>query len=117
MNISQLLQQLGIGLRGLDTPSERDFFAYQKALGQEQGLQSLGPDIFPTMKALGIGQRGVDTPAERDFLLRDYMESEPRGFNTPAERDFAYQKALGKEKAERDLGLFRFMKMYGYGGR
>ena len=56
-----ILQSLGIGARGLDTPAEREYL---------MGVMDTGktlPDADITK--LGIGQRGLDTPAERQFLM------------------------------------------------
>ena len=57
--ILQLLS--GVGVRGLDTPAEREYL---------MGVMDTGktlPDADITK--LGIGQRGLNTPAERQFLM------------------------------------------------
>ena len=68
-----LLESLGIGKRGLDTPAERTYLegvmdtaniGYERTGGVSPGVMDTGGIMDD------VGKRGMDTPAERDFMQR-----------------------------------------------
>jgi len=77
-----LLESLGIGKRGLDTPTERTYLqgvmdtaniGYEKTGGTTGGYSASGvaPGVMDTGGIMDdVGKRGMDTPDERDFMQR-----------------------------------------------
>ena len=102
--VQGILESLGIGKRGLDTPAERSYLEGvmdTANIGYEKtgGVTNTYGGIMD-----GVGARGMDTPAERSAFMEkmNWLQQNPdatqnelqllgigaRGLNTPAERDF-----------------------------
>jgi len=72
-----LLESLGIGERGIDTPAQRQVLTgvmdnpvEKEVLTGVMDNPTLNTTSDADISKLGIGQRGLDTPAEREFIMK-----------------------------------------------